>query len=165
MLYLANRAHQPSIETQRALHSADGYLYFGLADEALLELSNIGEAERYDASVMLARVRVLLHLRKWADAETLSSEAITRYPDEDEFPVQRAFALHQLQRGEQAAEVILSAPEWIRRTGILHYNLACYEARLGDLSTARQCIDAAIQINAAMKKNARIDPDLQALWN
>ena len=62
-------------------------------------------------------------------------------------------------------EVLQAAPEWLRRTGILHYNLACYEARLGDLTTARQCINAAIQLNAAMKKNARVDPDLQALWN
>jgi hypothetical protein len=79
--------------------------------------------------------------------------------------VQRVFALHQLEKGDEAFRVLLSAPEWIRRTGILHYNLACYEARLGDLNAARRCIDAAIEINSAIKKNARSDPDLAALWN
>jgi hypothetical protein len=43
--------------------------------------------------------------------------------------------------------------------------LACYEAQLGDLGTAEQCIRAAIEINAAFKKNAKTDPDLQRLWN
>ena len=87
------------------------------------------------------------------------------YPEENEFTVQRAFALHQLKKGSAAVRVLLDAPEWIRRTGILHYNLACYEAQLGDLGTARQCIKAAIEINASFKKNARTDPDLARLWN
>ena len=56
-------------------------------------------------------------------------------------------------------------PNRIRRTGILHYNLACYEAQLGDLSTARQCIKAAIEINSSFRKNAQCDPDLARLWN
>ena len=163
MLYLANRARAHTPETQRALNAADGYLYLGMPDEALCEIDSIDANDR-DASVLIARVRVLLHMRNWPAAEALSTEAIAHFPDEDEFTVQRAFALHQLQRGDKAVEVLLSAPEWIRRTGILHYNLACYEARLGDLTTARQCIKAAIQINSAMKRNAKIDPDLQALW-
>ena len=79
--------------------------------------------------------------------------------------MQRAFALHQMQKGDEAARALREAPEWILRTGILHYNLACYEARLGDLATARECIDTAIQMNSEIKKNARRDPDLQALWN
>ena len=165
MLYIGNRTNSHSAQTQRALHAADGYLYLGLADFALEELDSIALIEQHDPSVMLARVRVLLHLRKWPEAESLSGHGADQHPGEEEFTVQRAFALHQLNKGEQAVEVLLAAPEWLRRTGILHYNLACYEARLGDLTTARQCIDAAIQLNAAMKKNARVDPDLQALWN
>ena len=165
MLYLGNRAHVHSLETQRALQAADGYLYLRMADEALRELRSIKVEEENDPAVLLAHIRVLLHLKHWTEAEELSSRAAASHPDEDEFTVQRAFALHQLQKGEQAFELLLSAPEWIRRTGILHYNLACYEARLGDLKIARKCIDAAIQLNAAMKKNARVDPDLQALWN
>ncbi len=165
MLYLANRNRTQSPEVHRSLHAADGYLFLNMPEDALHELESIPSDERESASVMLARTRVLLHLHKWKEAEKLSDHGTTHHPDEDEFTVQRAFALHQMQKGDRANEVLLSAPEWLRRTGILHYNLACYEARLGDLSTARRCIDAAIEINAAMKKNARVDPDLQALWN
>ncbi len=165
MLYLGNRSHSHTAQTQRALHAADGYLYLGLPDEALGELTFVPIPEQTDPSVLLAKVRVLLHLKRWGEAEELSLMGTSHHPEEEEFTVQRAFALHQLNKGDEAVEVLLAAPEWIRRTGILHYNLACYEARLGDLSTARQCIKAAIQLNAAMKKNARVDPDLQALWN
>ena len=51
----------------------------------------------------------------------------------------------------------------VRRTGILHCNLGCYEARLGDFTMTRRYIDEAIQINSAMARNAKADPDLQAL--
>lgn len=165
MLYLKTHPKAHSAETHRALEAADGYLYLGLPEEALDEFEKISQDERQYASVMLAEIRVLLHKREWQHAEKLSTRGAELHPDEDEFTVQRVFALHQLEKGEEAFRVLLAAPEWIRRTGILHYNLACYEARLGDLNTARRCIDAAIEINSAIKKNARNDPDLAALWN
>jgi tetratricopeptide (TPR) repeat protein len=165
MLYLSQPTKVQSVETHRALNAADGYLFFHLLDEALEELGSIPADEQKDSPVLLARIRLLLHKKEWRSAELLSAQGSGLHPEEGEFTVQRAFALHQMDRGEKAEQVLLSAPDWIRRTGILHYNLACYEARLGDITTARQCIDTAIQINAGIKKSARVDPDLQSLWN
>ena len=165
MLYLSQHPHPHTAQTQRCLRAADGYLYLGLAPEALRELDAIAAVEQGDSAVLLARIRVLLHMKAWRSAEALSGKGARLHPDEGEFTVQRAFALHRMDKGEAAEEALLAAPEWIRRTGILHYNLACYQARLGDLTQARECIDAAIQMNAGIKKNARLDPDLQALWN
>jgi hypothetical protein len=165
MLYLKTQPKAQSSEAHRALEAADGYLYLGMPTEALEEFNGVPIGERRNAPVMLAQIRVLLHMKNWKHAERLSARGANLHPGEDEFTVQRVFALHQLEKGDEAFQVLLSAPEWIRRTGILHYNLACYEARLGDINTARRCIDAAIEINAAIKKNARVDPDLAALWN
>ena len=165
MLYLSQPAKIQSMETQKALNAADGYLYFNLLDEALAELTAVPFPEQAEAAVMLARIRLLLHKREWRSAEVLSAQGSGLHPDEGEFTVQRVFALHQMDKDEKADQVLKSAPDWIRRTGILHYNLACYEARLGDISAARECIDTAIQINAGIKKSARMDPDLKSLWN
>jgi len=165
MLYLNQPAKVQSVDTQRALNAADGYLYFNLLDEALEELGCIATDAQEESAVMLARIRLLLHKRQWRSAELLSAQGAGLHPEEGEFTVQRAFALHQMDKDEKAEQVLMDAPDWIRRTGILHYNLACYEARLGDITTARQCIDTAIQINAGIKKSARVDPDLQSLWN
>lgn len=165
MLYLTTKIPGQIPDLERPLMAADGYLYLGMPEEALRELAEISASQQQDSAVLRARIRVLLHLRHWKRAERLSREGSRIYPEENEFMVQRAFALHQQEKGTEAVQVILNAPEWIRRTGILHYNLACYEAQLGDLGTARQCIRAAIQINSSFKKNARTDPDLQRLWN
>ena len=165
MLTLSNNTKQHPEAMCRVLQAAEGYVFFSLYREALGELDFIPEHERDDCDVMIARVRILLHLRRWRKASQLSARGAALHDSEDEFTVQRAFALHQLNLGEQAARVLLDAPEWIRRTGILHYNLACYEARWGNLTVARQCVQAAIQIKSAIKKSARQDPDLADLWN
>lgn len=165
MLYLTTKPGKQLPDLERPLTAADGYLYLGMPFEALDELAAIDVSHQNESAVLRARIRVLLHLRRWKEAEKLSLEGSNQYPEEEEFTVQLAFALHQQAKGSEAVQVIMSAPEWIRRTGILHYNLACYEAQLGDLGAARQCILAAIEINAAFKKNAKSDPDLQRLWN
>jgi len=166
MLYLNQKQPETAVrEWQKPLLAADGYLYLGMAAQALKELDDIPESAQHDSPVLRARVRVLLHMKRWEAANALSEAGTSMYPDENEFTVQRAFALHQLKKGTDAVKVLLSAPDWIRRTGILHYNLACYEAQLGDLTTARQCIKAAIEINSSFKKNAKTDPDLARLWN
>ena len=165
MLYLSTKSDQSAPELERVLMAVDGYLFLGLPLEAASELEEISTVNQRRSAVMRARIRVLLHLKSWQEAEGLSAEGSRLYPEENEFMVQRAFALHQQEKGTEAVEVIQNAPEWIRRTGILHYNLACYEAQMGDICAARQCILAAIEINSAFKKNARTDPDLKRLWN
>ena len=72
MLYLSHPARVQSVETQRALNAADGYLYFSLLDEALAELGEIPAAEQKEAAVMLARIRLLLHKKEWRSAEAAS---------------------------------------------------------------------------------------------
>jgi tetratricopeptide (TPR) repeat protein len=148
-----------------ALRAAEGYAYLGLYRDALRELDQVNDCEQEERDVLIARIRVLLHLGRWQRAIRLSARAECLYHDEDEFTVQRAFALHQMDRSEEAARVLLDAPDWLRRTGILHYNLACYEARWGNIQVARQCVQTAITLNSAIKKNARQDPDLADLWN
>lgn len=165
MLTLSNHINQHPQKTYRALQAAEGYVYLELYREALAELDAVDQQQQEDRDVMIARVRILLHLQRWTKAARLSSRGEALFTDEDEFTVQRAFALHQLNKAEAAARVFQQAPEWIRRTGILHYNLACYEARWGNLKAARNCVQAAIQLNSAIKKNARQDPDLAELWN
>ena len=165
MLYLAQQPRAAGPEAQRALHAADGYLFLGLHQEAMIELNRVPLLAQGDPAVLLTRVRVLLHRRDWSDAEELANRCVEAFPEVEEFTVQRAFALSRTKTAEVAIEVIEAAPAWIRRTGILHYNLACYEARLGDISMARRCIDTAIQINSAMARNAKVDPDLQGLYN
>src|SRR5688572_14099517 len=104
MLYLSQQTSTQSPATRRALNAADGYLYFKMFAEALEELESIDSDEKDEAGVLLARIRVLLHKKQWRTAEQLSARGADLHPDEGEFTVQRAFALHQLRKGDQAVE-------------------------------------------------------------
>ena len=163
MLHLAPKNELPDTTLFPILNAVDGYLCLNMPHVALGALNEISLENQFQSEVLISRIRVLLHLRRWKVAEFLSEKGALLHPDENEFIVQRAFALHQMNRTEKALDVILSAPDWIHRTGILHYNLACYEARLGDVTTARNCVDTAIKLNHAFKKNVRTDPDLERL--
>jgi Flp pilus assembly protein TadD len=165
MLTLSNRTNQHSPETYTALQAAEGYVFFGLHREALREIDSIEPGEQEDRDVMVARIHILLHLGRWTASTRIAARGAALHPTEEEFTVQRAFAFHQLDRSEDAARVLLEAPRWLRNTGILHYNLGCYEARWGNLHVARQCLQAAIQLNGDIKRNARKDPDLAGLWS
>jgi tetratricopeptide (TPR) repeat protein len=165
MLTLSNRTNPHSPETYKALQAAEGFTFLNLYREALRELDGIRSIDQQHSDVLIARIRILMHLKRWSSAAKLSVHGEALYNQEDEFTVQHAFSLHQLNRGEEAARVLLEAPEWLRRTGILHYNLGCYEAKWGNIQVARQCVQAAIQLNSAIKKKARHDPDLVDLWS
>ena len=165
MLYLTINPPNDPPELRRHLLSAEGYLTLGMPTEALAALEEIPAQFVETAATLRIRIRILLHLRRWKDAEKLSSGGMRDFPEENEFMVQRAFALQQQEKENEAASLILNAPSWIRNTGVLHYNLACYEAQLGNLGAARRSIRTAIEINAAFKKKAKNDPDLRPLWN
>jgi hypothetical protein len=96
MLYLNQKQAEPGPrEWQRPLLAADGYLFLGMPARALAELESIEDSAQHASPVLRARVRVLLHLKRWETANALSEAGVSMYPEENEFTVQRAFALHQ----------------------------------------------------------------------
>jgi len=102
-------------------------------------------------------------LGRWGSAARLSARAEVLHKEEDEFTVQRAFALHQLDKGEEAAKVLLEAPEWLRRTGILHYNLGCYEARGGWREDAIAHVTRALELDPKLRDVAAGDEELDSI--
>lgn len=46
----------------------------------------------------------------------------------------------------------------------IQFNLACYEAQLGDLAAARNHLSRAFEIEPTLKLAALDDSDLEPLW-
>ena len=145
--------------------AAEGYIELGMPLEANEELEQIDADQRSHTEVLALRVKIYSALKKWELMQAVAKRLALIDPENIQWTVSWAYATRRADSIEAARLILLEAVERFPTAAILHYNLACYEARLGDLSTARQCIKAAIQLNAAMKKNARVDPDLQGLWN
>ena len=150
---------------EKTLLAAQGYCELGMFDDALAELNALPAVVKRDPAAIELRLAILMQARRWKSALTVSRELCRACPEKNIGYIHAAFCLHELGNTDEARSLLLTGPATLHTDPTYHYNLACYEARLGDLNAARRCIDAAIELNSAIKKNARTDPDLAALWN
>jgi quercetin dioxygenase-like cupin family protein len=73
------------------------------------------------------------------------------------------FELFAHERIEEAKQLVTDALERFEDRAALTYNLACAEARLGELEPAFGHLGAALEIRASLAELAREDTDLDAL--
>lgn len=144
-----------------AINSASGYLALGMTDAARHELDSLRDREQIDPLALRIRVRIHLYEGDWEAAERIARVAAFLHPADHEFVVQRIFALYQMDRPKCARRLLRRSPRWLHNSGLLHYNLACYESLIGDEATARECAKAAFTLNPALKIRAQRDPDLR----
>ena len=57
----------------------------------------------------------------------------------------------------------MSGPETLHADPTYHYNLACYECRLGNFDLARVHLDRSFHLDKKYRDFAKTDPDLKAL--
>lgn len=150
---------------RRHLIAAEGYLELGMPRDALWELGAIEGDREGDAHVLRLRLRAMNGLGDWAPCEALARDAARRYPEEGEFFLHWAYALRKTRPKAGAGEVIAAAPEPLRRSGVLHYNLARFEAQEGNIEDARGYLAEACRLNPIMAISARRDPALRPIWN
>lgn len=162
---MKGRPTDGAMDLERHLVAADGYLDLGMPREALEELDGMGEWARGNPQALRLRVRAHLKLREWAEGMALASSAAKRYPQDGEFFLQWAYALHKARPGGSAQEVLDAAPEALRSSGLIHYNLARFEAQDGNIENARLYLQEACRLNPAVVFDARRDPLLRPVWN
>lgn len=150
---------------RRHVLAAEGYLALGMPRDALDELDEIGAQRKLDVHALRLRLRALKGLGDWLPCVNLASVAARRYPEEGEFFLHWAYALRKARPGDGAREVFEAAPEPLRRSGFLQYNLARFEAQDGNVEVARGYLREAFRLNPVMALSARHDPALKTIWN
>jgi hypothetical protein len=80
--------------------------------------------------------------------------------------IHRSFALHELKRTEEAANLLVPAAILFPKEWVIRYNLACYACQLGKHKEAREWLKIAFSTGEAnqVKLMALHDPDLEPLW-
>lgn len=71
------------------------------------------------------------------DGAILAQSLSRLWPEDHEFHIRTAFCLHEMKRTDEAKAVLLAGPETLKDNAIYHYNLACYEAQLGNIKEAK----------------------------
>ena len=111
--------------------------------EARAELMNIAEAQRDHPDVLMVRWRLHAEEEDWDDALGVSRRLILTRPNSPESWINQSYALHELQRTDEAFRELRQVVDRFRRVGTIPYNLACYTCRMGLLEEAKTWLKRA----------------------
>ena len=142
-----------------------GYMHLKMHDEANAELENLPSELLTNPTVLLARMDLVMEMKKWEEGALLGDSLCELWPSELEFWFRTAYCQHELKRTLKAKQTLLNAPPAIRETATFNYNLACYETQLGDIKEGKRLLEIAIAKNKVFREEALDDPDLKPLWD
>ena len=151
------------INVHKALNAAQGYLELGMYDDAHLELNRLSPEMLGRAEFLECRLFLYMQQRRWEDALGIAAKLRRTDPQVATGYIQAAFCLHELGRTPEARELLVSGPETLRQNALFHYNLACYEAVLGDAESALAHLKRSFTLQADLRDVAREDSDLASL--
>ncbi len=165
--YLRNKLKKPmqvGTRDQKHLLAAHGYLGLGMFNEANTELEAINPLGREFPEVLGTRVEICRALEKWELMVIAAKELAERNPDEPVNFVNWAYASRRAESIHIAHAILLRAEELHPDNGSIQFNLACYEAQMGDIDKAESHLSLATKADPQFALLALNDADLLPLW-
>ena len=148
------------------LQAAQGWLELGNHLEADKELDEITPEMRAHPQVLLVRCDIYMRAGKWDGLVAVAETLVEQLPKIQQPWIQRSYALHELNRTQEAFDKLLPAAEKFPKAWVIPYNLACYTAQLGRLEECQTWFKKAMAIDEhTVKREAIDDPDLTPLWD
>jgi len=142
----------------------DGYLELEMPEMAEEELAAMPARLAAHPLILDGKMAVLMHRKAWTQAVETGLTGCVAAPGQASFFIHTAFCLHELKRTEEAHLLLISGPASLRQEALFHYNMGCYLSVLGRTEEARDYLSEAFRLDASLRKFARADHDLQAMW-
>jgi len=148
------------------LDAAIGWLGLGNWQEANEELEKITPQLRAHPDVLEVRLEIYAKAGKWEPCVDLGNALVQAVPESPFGWMQRSFALHELKRTQEAADLLKPAADLFPKEWLIRYNLACYACQLGNRKEARTWLELAFELGdpKQVKLMALDDPDLEPIW-
>jgi predicted Zn-dependent protease len=141
-----------------------GYVDLGMYEEANAELEKLPNEIKTHPVVLLARLELLVEMKRWEEGVNLGQSLAKLWPQEFEFRFKAAYCLHELRRTQEAKDTLIDAPVNQRKTALYFYNMACYETQLGNVAQAKLLLKSCFERDKKWRAEALEDPDLEPLW-
>jgi len=162
-----------TFEDARHAQASEGWLVLGDLNEATAELVQISPEGQKHPLVLEVRWRIHSVAKNWDACLQISERLVELNPGESQHWILLAYAKRRSRAGglEAAHEVLLNSQINFPDEPLIAFNLACYNAQLGKLETARGWLNSAFSlgkaISAGFEKELRAmsleDPDLRPL--
>jgi tetratricopeptide (TPR) repeat protein len=147
------------------LNAAVGWLELRAFKDAAEELEKIDPAHRAHPEVLDLRWHLHAGSKEWEAALTTAKQQVEVEPFAPAGWIQQSYALHEMNRTDEALAELERVVERFPDIGTIPYNLACYNCRLGRLEEARTWLRRACRIQGGRETIllATDDPDLAAI--
>jgi tetratricopeptide (TPR) repeat protein len=150
----------------RPFSAAIGWLGLGDWREANAELAKITPALRAHPDVLEMRLQIYDKVKQWEPCVDIGNALVKAAPNRSFGWLHRSFALHELYRTQEAADLLKPATYFFPKEWLIRYNLACYACQLGKRKEAWKWLEFAFDLGhpKIVKLMALDDPDLEPLW-
>ncbi len=152
---------------QRLL-AAVGWLELGLPAEGLSELAVLPAELMEHPWILGLQYSLYSKQLAWTEALAVAKTWVLKAPDEEAAWVSRSYAARRYPGGSLAEALMLLEPAGLLfpEDTTIPFNLACYQAQLGNLKEARRWWAVALSRGDAgeLRQRALADPDFEPLW-
>ena len=147
------------------VRAAEGWVGLGAMEDAAAELRRLTPAAQGHPEVLELRWNLAVHQGQWEAALDLARLVVMAAPEKPTGWIHQSYALHELQRTDEAWNRLRPLVERFPNDTTIPYNLACYACQLGDLGVAREWLQRAIKLRGKTEIIAMAikDTDLKAL--
>ncbi|MGF1678236.1 MAG: tetratricopeptide repeat protein [Candidatus Methylacidiphilales bacterium] len=153
------------MKEERHISALLGYYELGMMDESLEELSHLSPDKRADPHVLQLEAAIHIRAGHFDRGLETADKLCFIVPESPAGWLDRAFCLHELDRTLEAKACLLTGPASLRGHALYYYNLACYEAQLGNVEAARSYLEKAVLMEVRFQEASRRDPDLKPLFS
>jgi tetratricopeptide (TPR) repeat protein len=155
-----------TISDAHHLRAAQGWLELGNHLESNAELENITAANRSHPDVLEIRWAIYAKAEKWEMCLEIGNALVQMAPKRPLGWKHRSVSLHRLKRTREAHDLLLPATAIFPKDWPIHYDMACYACKLGNLNDARTWLEKAFSLGdpKEVKLIALDDPDLEMIW-
>lgn len=158
---------QASLQPPDSVHldAAKGWCELRAYLEANEELEKIAPQLRAHPAVLEVRWQIYANLQKWEGALNIAAALARLRPDWPDAWIYQASSLCELNRHQEAYQVLSEAVAMFPGDEIVLYDLACICCALKRVEEARSWLSKAIDVGGdQVKLRALDDPDLEAVW-
>lgn len=148
---------------ERILLTVQGYMELDMPEEALREIASIDPADENLDEVLQIKLFILMRLKRWDEALRICTSLQKFNPEAAPGYIHGAFCLHENGHTAEAKEMLLKGPKSLLQEPMYYYNLACYDAILGNLKDAEKNLGISFKMDEKFREIAKYDPDLKAI--
>ncbi|MDZ4788780.1 MAG: hypothetical protein SH807_07565 [Blastochloris sp.] len=152
-----------SKKDQQHLIASVGYSELGMLEEALTELLAVAASYHDCIEVLGLKLAILQHHQQWQPASLVAERLITLDPKQADWWIALAYAKRRASSLVIARILLKEALSLFPKNALIHYNLGCYAAQLGELPEAYGLIKKSFNLNPKYKNIAKLDPDLEPI--